>query len=836
MNIHPLPPTTTSHHPGHIQRFLELLHPGGETFEIRVIQHGGHCSSRFFSDPDTATEHIKHLDAKGIYTPLNPIASPPASGSTKAVDITRRHWVLIDFDPKRDKGTNATDDELLAAITTRELVDSSLKEAGFSEPLRVLSGNGAHLLYRVDLPAETDLVKRLVHGIAERYSTDRVDVDKNVHDAPRITKIAGTLTKKGEHTDERPQRVSVLENPGLQLHVTPEAVIRRYVESITPKTEPPPTPRSPRAAITLPQLQPIQTGCRFLQHCENSAATLSETDWFAMSSIVSLCEDGDEHMHRLSRPYPGYTEAETSQKIARAREHGKPHTCEQIASNGFAGCASCPHRGRITSPLQLGNDNTMPYQQTDLGNARLFADCFGDELRYVTEWKQWLVWDGRRWGKGEPHQANRRVVDLVQDRMPAVADTLDHALAEAYRDHARRSQSCGKMNAILDVASNLPPFTISATLLDTDPWVLNCLNGTLDLKTGELHHAKPDDLNTKLAPVEYEPGSECPTWLRFLGEIFAGPDGQPRQDLIRYVQKAAGYSATGATSEQCFFIAYGHGRNGKSTLLETLQKVLGLGQYALVAQQSVMMKRGSDKNSDDVADLAGVRLAVCSETTFGEAIDEAKVKQITGSSHLCAMRKYQNAFQFTATHTLWLDCNHKPYLTSSDTGMKRRVHLIPFDVEVPEDQVDHGLADKLAGEASGILNWLVEGVRLWQAEGLDKPDCVKQATEAYMSESDLLGMFIEDCIQDLGHPNSQYVLPSREIYEWYQDWAEVQGIRRLWKRCDLSRKLEDRGYEKDRNANVRGFRGIQLIDRYGQLSGRRTNPSDFESRFRPRAG
>lgn len=428
MDIQSLAPTTTGHHPGRIQRFLELLHPGGETYEIRVLHQGGGPVSRFFTDPSEAIPFIMGCDAKGIYTPLNPIASPPASGSTKAVDITRRHWVLIDFDPKRDKGTNATADELLAATTTRELVDSFLKEAGFSEPLRVLSGNGAHLLYRVDLPAETDLVKRLVHGIAERYSTDRVDVDKNVHDAPRITKIAGTLTKKGEHTDERPQRVSVLENPGLQPHVTTEAVIRRYVASITPKTEPPPTPRSPRAAITLPQLQPIQTGCRFLQHCENSAATLSETDWFAMSSIVSLCEDGDEHMHRLSRPYPGYTEAETSLKIARAREHGKPHTCEQIESNGFAGCASCPHRGRITSPLQLGRGNALPYETTDLGNAELFADTFGDTLR-------------------------------------------------------------------------------------------------------------------------------CPTWERFLDEVFAGPDGQPRHDLIRYVQKAAGYSATGSTQEQCFFIA-----------------------------------------------------------------------------------------------------------------------------------------------------------------------------------------------------------------------------------------------------------------------------------------
>lgn len=817
------PTLPTGHNLDQAHRFLEILHPQGETFEIRAIDHHGRTATEFYDNPMSALEDILNVDAKGIYTPLNPIAARPDSGSTKADDITRRHWILLDFDPKRTKGTNATQEELDSALAVRELVYQYLGEQGFSEPVRVMSGNGAHLLYRIDLPPGSDLVKRLVHRVAHRFTTDKVDVDKSVHDAPRITKVAGTLTRKGEHTIERPQRVSWLENPDIQPQITTEHVIRKVVESLELETQRVPRTKPATRSLSLPQFEPIRTGCRFLQHCENSADTLSETDWFAMSSIVSLCEDGDEHMHRLSRPYPGYTEAETNQKIARAREHGKPHTCEQIESNGFAGCASCPHRGRITSPLQLGRGNALPYETTDLGNAELFADTFGDTLRWVTGWNQWIAWDERHWVTGEDHQAHRRVKELVKDVMPAIAHTLDEGQVDHYLEHARRSQSNGKMNAVLDVAKHLHPFTTSATSLDSDPWTLNCLNGTLDLRTGQLHPARPEDLNTKLAPVDYDPQAACPTWERFLDEVFAGPDGQPRHDLIRYVQKAAGYSATGSTQEQCFFIAYGHGRNGKSTLLETLQRILGLGQYALIAQQSVMMRRGSDKNSDDIADLAGIRLAVCSETTFGEAIDEAKIKRITGNSTLSAMRKYQNAFHFTATHTLWLDCNHKPYLAACDTGMQRRVHLIPFDVEIPEDQVDHNLPQKLAAEAGGILNWLVEGVRLWLDEGLEKPECVKQATEEYMGESDILGQFMADCIEEVAHPNAMPPVSTSDMYEWYCEWCEVQGVSRPWKQQTLTRMLKDRGLDYIRTANQRGFGQIVLNDSLNQFSGRRSH-------------
>ena len=300
---------------------------------------------------------------------------------------------------------------------------------------------------------------------------------------------------------------------------------------------------------------------------------------------------------------------------------------------------------------------------------------------------------------------------------------------------------------------------------DSHARYFNCHNGYLDLKTGDLKAHKADLFFAKESYVDYTDKIDCPQWTAFLNQIFARD-----QDLIRYIQKAIGYSLTGATTEQCMFILHGSGRNGKSVFLDLINEIMG--DYACNIQpQSIMVKNafGGNQANSDIARLQGARFVTTTEPNEGMRFDEGLIKQLTGGDKITARFLYKDEFEFTPEFKIWIASNHKPIIRGRDDGIWRRMILIPFQVQIPIDKVDKYLKYKLRKELPGILNWAVQGCTLWQREGLKPPKVITNATKDYRSEMDVVATFIEECLKVTGNPNNE--IRAKELYGLYKAWA-----------------------------------------------------------------
>ncbi len=351
---------SNGHNLEEVEQFIRMMHPDGERFEVRYIRDK-YAYPKVFEDPKEAGAYIGQIkDATGVYITLNPVVENISGSGAKDEEIVRRRWLLIDCDPERNAGTNATQGELDAALAVRDQVEAYLAENGFPEPVKLMSGNGGHLLFNIDLDPGSDLVARVLKALNHRFKTDLVKVDTTVCNASRITKVAGTLTKKGMSTPERPQRRARLENPDISPELVPTELLEKVAAEV-PKKKPPAVGGAASGqvlerGVPLPVIQPIEDQCAFIRHCHENAETLSEPYWFAMMSNLSLCQDGERLAHEWSSPYPNYNPDETRRKYEKAVESNMPHTCEYIYETlGFAGCETCAHRGKITSPIQLGS-------------------------------------------------------------------------------------------------------------------------------------------------------------------------------------------------------------------------------------------------------------------------------------------------------------------------------------------------------------------------------------------------------------------------------------------------------------------------------------------------
>jgi putative DNA primase/helicase len=351
---------------------------------------------------------------------------------------------------------------------------------------------------------------------------------------------------------------------------------------------------------------------------------------------------------------------------------------------------------------------------------------------------------------------------------------------------------------MVELAKSEPGVPVTPERLDADPWVLNVCNGTLDLRTGHLRPHARADLLTKLAPVTYDPGALCPTWEAFLSRILAGDVA-----LIRFVQKVIGYSLTGSTQEQCLFILYGAGANGKSTLIQTISALLG--DYARqTPTESLLVQRG-DGVRNDLARLQGARFVSAVEVEGGRRLAEALVKQLTGGDTITARFLYGEHFEFQPMFKLWLAVNHKPVVQGTDHAIWRRLRLIPFTVTIPAAEQDKRLTEKLRAELPGILRWAVEGCLAWQQEGLAPPTAVKRATGDYRAEMDVIAAFIRDCC--VVEPQRQ--VSTSELYAEYRGWCEQMGESAVTQKA-FGTALRERGCTPGRTSGGRLWVGIAL--------------------------
>lgn len=380
------------------------------------------------------------------------------------------------------------------------------------------------------------------------------------------------------------------------------------------------------------------------------------------------------------------------------------------------------------------NDNTAA---TD------FVDVFGNQLRYVFTWKKWLAWTGKKWcsESGDNRtmkHARQHAKKLWEEAGRAIRlNTIDDATKKSILSYAGQANDARRIENKVKLAQHDDRVSVHHRDIDGDPYLFNCRNGTLDLKSGTFRDHQQEDLLTQLADVNYNPDANCRLWETTLSHVFEG-----NVDLIRYVQTLMGYSLAGITDEHILPICFGGGNNGKSTIWNTFAAILG--DYAALVRQDLLLPN-RDMHPTEVADLFGRRFVAVGEPEQGRKLAESQVKEMTGDRILKARRMREDFWQFTPTHTFWLSTNHKPRIEGTDNGIWRRVKLIPFTVDLATVvTVDKAFPEKLVAEYSGILNWAIEGWKRYQREGLIEPEVITNATRDYRDEEDVFGRFLRE--------------------------------------------------------------------------------------------
>ena len=447
----------------------------------------------------------------------------------------------------------------------------------------------------------------------------------------------------------------------------------------------------------------------------------------------------------------------------RATSHGSNNHSAGVVNE----TSDPPDVGKIFDLLTQGHHDT--------GNADRIQLLHGDGLRYCEELRKYICYDGKKWTSDATGTAKKMAKETMLEFLRQAFDKEDPKA----KGFARLSLNANRIKAALDLLQCEVP--IRAADLDTNPWLLNFENGTYDLKVGELRDHRREDYITKIVPFPYNPDAKCERFLAFLHQTMGATEDsglgelERAERLVRYLQKTFGYAITGDVSEKAVYCFFGPIDAGKTTLLETIRYPLAEYSHQILID-SLMVRHNQETNNTlaDLADLKGARFVTTSEGEDGQRWAQAKLKYLSaGMGKIKTCRKYENPITFEATHKLFLDSNYKPVVKGDDDAVWNRLKPIPFTVSVPTDQIDRGLGEKLQAEAEGILAWLVEGCRRWQAEGLDQPEEVEAANQSWRSEMDPLPDFLADCCEI--DPNAFcQVTTFRKAYE---AWADENGDR-----------------------------------------------------------
>ena len=449
----------------------------------------------------------------------------------------------------------------------------------------------------------------------------------------------------------------------------------------------------------------------------------------------------------------------------------------------------------IYDPAQATDpaDDTKTAQQfdcTEQGLGERFAKLHGDKVHYDHTADKWRVYDGRRWASDCEAELAELCKEAVGDIDREVMQTSDPDRQGALRRLANRARSKATLQNMLWFASREPNIATYHRQYDTDPWLLNCLNGTLDLRTGELKPHDPKQLITKLCPVKYDPDAHLPLWDNFLATATNADI-----ELMLFLQKATGYSLTGSTAEEKLFFVHGPAASGKSTFLEAIKSAMG--EYAQVADFETFLQRNQTGGArNDIAALAGARMVVSIETDEGKRLAEGLVKTLTGGDTVRSRFLYRESFEFEPQFKLWLAANDAPRVRDNDTAIWRRILRVPFEHVIdPADRDPKVKATlknpRVAGAA--ILRWAMLGCRYWQEDGLKPPSVVEQATEAYRKDMDPLTDFVSDCCI-VGV--SEAIVSVAELRGRYEVWARENGLRFTISPRQFNQRLQDKGCER----------------------------------------
>ena len=439
---------------------------------------------------------------------------------------------------------------------------------------------------------------------------------------------------------------------------------------------------------------------------------------------------------------------------------------------------------------QFTNSNNV----TEAKLGETFSQWLDGRAVFAVQTKQWLVWNGSYWGADECALMNKFAFQFISEAKQALFDTSNHSAA----GNLSSFESLNRLENLCKLAST--DRAVSLSSFDTDPMLLAAPNQWVYLESGLAYDPDPSVLVSKAIATDYCAKSTCPSFEAFLHDIF-----EKDQNLISYVQRIVGYCLTGSTSEQCLFILIGDGANGKSTFVNVINKLLG--DYSKAASSQTLVAKGSSSIGDDLVDLVGARLISVSETETGEALAEAKIKQMTGGDVLKGRPLYGSWLEFSIIGKILLATNSLPQINNTDHGIWRRIQAIPFNRTFTAEQQDKDLASKLTKELPGILNWAIQGCLDWQEQGLNPPQIVLEQVATYKTEMDSIAQFVEqECSLE---PETKCA--ASKLYEAYRHFC--QAIGRKPQSTNAFKKALDKltGVYQSRTSSGMQWQGIKPV-------------------------
>ena len=453
----------------------------------------------------------------------------------------------------------------------------------------------------------------------------------------------------------------------------------------------------------------------------------------------------------------------------------------------------------------LPPDNTVRYD--DLANAERFLRFVGEDVLFLNEAKKWLIWDKTHWKVDDEEFVFQLAIDFARNLY-----SPDNCRDDVAFKHAKRSNNRAGINAMLEISQRMRTATIET--FDTQPFLLNCANGTLHLKTGELRPHNRMDRITRVLKCEYDADAESKVFTDFLETI------QPDPDIRAFLQRSIGYSLLGTVRERSFWILYGTGNNGKSVFVNLFNNLLG--EYSSATTTASVMAGRQASIPNDIARLRGKRFVIIPETEENERLNAALVKALSAGDTVTARFLFGEFFDFYFTGKLWIATNHKPTITDHSKGFWDRLKLVPFTQDIPADRVikSDDLMSQLLEESPAILNWAVLGCRdYFDLDGLCVPNVIQSEIDTYRREQDSIAQFIEECCETfeqarVARPDeyiisTDYRTANTELYRAYKRFCEENG-EYLRSHRRLSQNLQERGFRQMKSGG-RYWDGIKLL-------------------------
>lgn len=442
----------------------------------------------------------------------------------------------------------------------------------------------------------------------------------------------------------------------------------------------------------------------------------------------------------------------------------------------------------------------VPPEFSEDALAERFTDRYHETMKFCSASACWYVWWNGRWQEDETAVAvdrARKICKLASSDVMVRATSLG-----SKADRISNTISSRRMFSNVEaIARTDRRHVVKPTKFDSRPYILNTPGGIVDLRTGQLRPARKDDFCTLSTACAPDGEQNCPRWFEFLEDA---TNGDP--ELKLYLQRVAGYSLTGAVTEHAFFFCYGGGGNGKGTYVNTLDYLLGT--YSKVAQMDTFTETRYSKHSTELAFLQGARLVTAQELDAGAKWNESRIKTLTGGDPITARHMYQSEFTYYPTFKLLFSGNNKPIIKNVDAAMRRRMYLIPFEYQVPEEKQDGGLQDHLKEvEGPGILQWAIEGCLDWQHNTLNPPERVMLTTNEYFEEEDRIGAFFDECCE-MG-PGLREI--TTRLYNRYREWAEENGEYPVSRKRFLS-TIAQKGYKSRNLSGQMSVDGLAVPD------------------------